>query len=228
MVLNTIHPNGTRSDAAREYLLPQMTRPNLTVLVGQKVGRVLINRDARSPAARGVEFGTDGQRFKVYAKHEVILAAGALMSPLILEYSGIGLKTVLEAAGVPQIVNLPVGLNLQDQTTTTVISQTMDDGQGQAAYFATLDELFSTQDMETAHELLHSQLNQWADDAIAAEGFSKQSALKSQLELYRHWILDEKVAYAELFMDVRPSEVGFSIWVLLPFTRGKSRYTHIC
>ena len=228
MFLNTIHANGTRSDAAREYLLPHMTRPNLLVLVGQKVGRVLINQEARSPSARGVEFGTGGQRFEVYAKHEVILAAGALMSPLILEYSGIGLKTVLEAAGVPQIVDLPVGLNLQDQTTTTVVAKTKDKGQGQAAYFATLDELFSTQDIETARELLNSQLDQWADDAIAAGGFSKQTALKRQLELYRHWVLDEKVAYAELFMDVRPLKVQFSIWVLLPFTRGKSKYIYIC
>ncbi|KAJ5133113.1 glucose oxidase [Penicillium atrosanguineum] len=226
MFLNTMHANGTRSDTAREYLLPHMTRPNLSVLVGQKVGKVLINQKVRIPSARGVEFGTDGQRFEVYAKHEVILAAGALMSPLILEYSGVGLKTVLEAAGVPQIVDLPVGLNLQDQTTTTMMAQTKDEGQGQAAYFATLDDLFSTQDIETARELLSSQLNQWADDAIAEGGFSKQNALKSQLELYRHWILDKKVAYAELFMDVRPLTVGFSIWVLLPFTRGKIHITH--
>ncbi|KAJ6125768.1 glucose oxidase precursor [Penicillium sp. IBT 18751x] len=203
-----------------------MTRTNPSVLVGQKVGRVLIDREGRLPSARGVELGTDGQRFTVYAKHEVILAAGALMSPLILEYSGIGLKTVLEAAGVPQIVDLPVGLNLQDQTTTTIVAKSQDEGRGQAAYFATLNELFSTQEIGTAYGLFHSQLNQWADDTIAAGAFSGHNALRSQLELYRHWILDEKVAYAELFMDVRPSAVEFSIWVHLPFTRGKIHITH--
>lgn len=226
MLLNTIHANGTRSDTAREYLLPHMERPNLSVLVGQKVGKILIDQQVRPPSAKGVEFGTHGQRFEVHAKHEVILATGALVSPLILEYSGIGLKTILRAAGVPQVVDLPVGLNLQDQATNTVVAQTDDKGHGQAAYFATLDELFSTQDIETARGLLHSQLNRWVDDAIAAGAFSKHSGLKRQLELYRHWILDGKVAYAELFMDVHPSSVGFSIWVLLPFTRGKSRYNN--
>lgn len=94
-------------------------------------------------------------------------------------------------------------------------------GQGQAAYFATLDELFNAQDNETARGLLHSQLNQWADDAVTGGGGSNQTALKTQLELYRHWILNDNVAFAELFMDVQPKgSVSFSSWILLPFTRG--------
>lgn len=94
MFLNTLHKNGTRSDAGREYLLPRWTRSNLLVLVGQKVERVLIDQNVSPPSARGVEFGSEGQRFQVHAKHEVLLATGALVTPLILEYSGIGLTEV--------------------------------------------------------------------------------------------------------------------------------------
>jgi hypothetical protein len=99
-------------------------------------------------------------------------------------------------------------------------------GQGQAAYFATFNELFNAQDKETARGLLHSQLNQWADDAVAGGGFQNKTALRSQLELYRHWILNDNVAYAELFMDVSPKAVQFSVWGLLPFTRGASKAIH--
>lgn len=94
-------------------------------------------------------------------------------------------------------------------------------GQGQAAYFATLDELFNTQDNETARELLRPQLNQWADDAVTRGGVSNKTALKSQFELYRHWIPNDSVSFAELFKDVNPKgSVSFSSWILLPFTRG--------
>lgn len=80
----------------------------------------------------------------MYANHEVLLSAGSSASPLILEYSGIGLRSVLDAAGVEQVVELPVGLNLQDQTTTTVRSNitAAGAGQGQAAYFSTFNETF--------------------------------------------------------------------------------------
>jgi len=93
--------------------------------VGQFVGKVLINKTASSGhKAVGVNFGTNKKvNFNVYAKHEVLPAAGSAASPRILEYSGIGLKSALDVAGVKQIVDLPVGLNKQDQTATTVTSR---------------------------------------------------------------------------------------------------------
>ncbi|KAJ6086295.1 glucose oxidase [Penicillium sp. IBT 16267x] len=226
MLLNTIHENQTRSDAGRDILFPIMYRPNLSILTGQRVGRVLIDMHPTPPSAKGVEFGTDGGKFEAYTKHDVILAAGALISPLILEYSGIGLKSVLDAAGVPHIVELPVGQNLQDQTTTALSTTTYPDGagQGQAVYFATWKELFTASALTTARGLLDSQLDQWAQDAVSKGGFGNVTALKLQMELYRDWILNHNVAYAELFMDASPTTFGFTSWVLLPFTRG---YVHI-
>ncbi|KAJ5645880.1 glucose oxidase precursor [Penicillium lividum] len=226
MLLNTVHENQTRSDAARDILLPIMDRPNLSILVGYRVGRVLIDTSHSPPAAKGVEFGTDGEKFEVYARHDTLLAAGALVSPLILEYSGIGIKSVLDVVGVPNIVELPVGQNLQDQTTTSLSTTIHPNGagQGQAIYFASWSEIFTGSARKTARGLLDSQLDQWAQDAVSNGGFGNVTALKAQMELYRDWILDHDVAYAELFIDTSSTNFGFSSWVLLPFSRG---YVHI-
>ena len=65
--------------------------------------------------ATNVEFEYGGKTSVVHAKKEVILAAGALRSPKVLELSGIGKREVLESVGVPVIVDLPgVGENMQE------------------------------------------------------------------------------------------------------------------
>ena len=72
------------------------------------------------------------------------LVVGYLTSPLILEYSGIGLKEVLDNANVTQIVELSVGINQQDLITTGMGNRANEagEGHGQAAYFASFEETF--------------------------------------------------------------------------------------
>lgn len=66
-------------------------------------------------AATNAEFEYDGKTRVVYAKKEVIIAAGALRSPKVLELSGIGKREILESAGIPVMVDLPgVGENMQE------------------------------------------------------------------------------------------------------------------
>ena len=227
MIQNSLREDQTRADAAREWLLPSYTRPNLKILTGQVVGKILFDKDPSSshPKAVGVNFGTHKSvNFNAHAKHEVLLAAGSAISPLILEYSGIGLKSVLDAANVTQIIDLPVGLNMQDQTTTSVRARSSRAGfgQGQAAYFANFTEVFG-EDSTRAIELLNTKLDQWAEETVALGGFHNASALKMQYEEYRSWLLDEDVAYAELFLDTE-GDIKFDIWDLIPFARGS---THI-
>ncbi|KFZ04479.1 hypothetical protein V502_10116, partial [Pseudogymnoascus sp. VKM F-4520 (FW-2644)] len=94
MFPNDVNTDQIRSDAAREWLLPNYKRPNLKVLVGQRVGKVLLDNTGTTPIAMGVQFGTNqAVNFEVYAKQEVLIASGSSASPLILEYSGIGLKS---------------------------------------------------------------------------------------------------------------------------------------
>ncbi|KAF7597569.1 hypothetical protein BBP40_000047 [Aspergillus hancockii] len=221
MIPNAVHEDQTRSDTAREWLLPNHERPNLKVLTGHAVGKVLLNKTESGAKATGLNFGTHRNvNFNVYAKHEVLLAAGSAISPLILEWSGIGLKDVLDAVGIEQIVDLPVGLNMQDQTTTTVRSyaQASGDGQGQAVYFASFNETFGD-DAPQAVELLNSKLDKWAEETVRNGGFHNVTALKIQYENYRDWLLNEDVAFAELFLDTM-GNINFDLWDLIPFTRG--------
>lgn len=101
-----------RSSAARGYLAPAQGRPNLRVLTGAEVARVLLEQGR----AVGVELlRPDGSSLRVRATKEVILSAGVAGSPAILERSGIGDPDVLAAVGVRTEVQLPgVGRNLQD------------------------------------------------------------------------------------------------------------------
>lgn len=221
MIMNNLDENQVRVDAARAWLLPNYQRPNLKILTGQMVGKVLFNQTASGPKAVGVNFGTNrAVNFDVFAKHEVLLAAGSAISPLILEYSGIGLKSVLDQANVTQLLDLPVGINMQDQTTTTVSSRASaaGAGQGQAVFFANFTETFGDYAPQ-ARELLNTKLDQWAEETVARGGFHNVTALKVQYENYRNWLLDEDVAFAELFMDTE-GKINFDLWDLIPFTRG--------
>jgi choline dehydrogenase len=103
---------GRRWSAADAYLHPVRKRPNLSVITGGLVEKVLIGDDAR---ARGVAYRLNGDLTEVSANREVILAAGAIGSPQLLMLSGVGDPDRLAAAGVPVTVrSLEVGRNLQD------------------------------------------------------------------------------------------------------------------
>jgi choline dehydrogenase-like flavoprotein len=110
-----------RSYAARAYYKPNATRPNLLVLARAEVQEVLLTKRNDADAAgnswkaKGVRFIHDGAQFMALASREVIISAGSVQSPQILELSGIGSSAVLSAAGIPVKVDNPnVGENLQD------------------------------------------------------------------------------------------------------------------
>jgi choline dehydrogenase-like flavoprotein len=102
---------GRRWSAARGFLRPVMGRPNLEVETGALVDRVEI-ADGRAVA---VHYRRDGRSVRAAARGEIVLSAGAVASPGILERSGIGDAELLKARGIAPLVDLPgVGANLQD------------------------------------------------------------------------------------------------------------------
>ncbi|KAF7970350.1 hypothetical protein HWV62_24322 [Athelia sp. TMB] len=107
----------TRSNAATAYYVPNKDRKNFTVLTEAFASRVLF-ADANGDAditATGVEFIHEEKTYTVHAKKEVVLSAGTIKSPHILELSGIGRPEILKSIGVPVKVDLPgVGENLQE------------------------------------------------------------------------------------------------------------------
>jgi choline dehydrogenase len=104
--------NGLRCSAAVAYLKPARDRPNLRVITGAHVLRVVFE----GRRAVGVEYrDQQGAVATAKAAREVILSAGALQSPQLLQLSGIGPAGLLSALGVPVLHELPgVGENLQD------------------------------------------------------------------------------------------------------------------
>lgn len=102
---------GRRMSAARAFLRPAMKRSNVRVVTNAHVTRILF--DGRR--ATGVEYRRNGQMHSVRASREVILSAGSVCSPQLLQLSGIGPGALLQNLGIPVVrENANVGENLQD------------------------------------------------------------------------------------------------------------------
>ncbi|GAB4540669.1 MAG: GMC family oxidoreductase N-terminal domain-containing protein [Roseibium sp.] len=109
--------DGRRCSSARAFLAPARRRRNLAVRIHAQVSRILFD----GAKASGVEL-TTGERFR--ARREVVLSAGAIGSPQLLQVSGIGPGRLLNSLGIPVICdNHHVGGNLQDHLAATFTFQ---------------------------------------------------------------------------------------------------------
>ncbi|SEL88436.1 choline dehydrogenase [Sphingomonas palmae] len=103
--------NGQRWSAAAAYLRPALSRPNLTVITDARTSRIVVERGR----AVAVEYLRGRERALVEVVGELLLAAGAVQSPHILQLSGIGNAADLRDVGVTPVHDLPgVGQNMQD------------------------------------------------------------------------------------------------------------------
>ncbi|RFU72424.1 gmc oxidoreductase [Trichoderma arundinaceum] len=112
--------SNTRSYAANAHYTPDIaSRPNLTVITETIVKKIVFDTSGAEPVAVGVLVRSKDGTEKVLSGDEIILAAGALMSPQILELSGVGKRSLLESLNIPVLVDNPnVGENLQDHPIT--------------------------------------------------------------------------------------------------------------
>jgi choline dehydrogenase len=116
-LLQTTTRAGKRSSTYHAFLEGDVEqRPNLEVICGARVTRVVLGGDPGQLRATGVEYRTaDGEVVVAEAAKEVVLCAGAVGSPHILMLSGVGPKRELEAVGVPCQLDAPdVGKHLKD------------------------------------------------------------------------------------------------------------------
>lgn len=103
--------NGVRESTARAYLKPVMHRSNLKVITNALVHRI----EFEGKRSTGISLEMRGTTRTIQARREVIIAAGAIASPMLLQRSGVGSDESLAAAGVKQVHRLSgVGENLQD------------------------------------------------------------------------------------------------------------------
>jgi choline dehydrogenase len=102
---------GWRSSSATAYLRPAERRPNLQVATGAHATRLVFE----GTRAAGVSYRQGGIEKQARARREVIVSAGALQSPQLLQLSGVGPGDLLQSFGIPLVKDLPgVGENLQD------------------------------------------------------------------------------------------------------------------
>jgi choline dehydrogenase len=112
-----------RTSSASAFLRPASRRPNLTVITRAQVSKVT----CRGRVATGVEWISNNRMCNATADREVILSAGALQSPQILQLSGIGPADLLRGLGIPVVADIrEVGRNLQDHYQARLIVRLKD------------------------------------------------------------------------------------------------------
>ncbi|RYP69135.1 hypothetical protein DL769_005360 [Monosporascus sp. CRB-8-3] len=127
-----------RSFSVNAYLEPALDRANLTVLTSTTVTRIVLKKTGPEDViAEGVQITTSDRLSRVItARKEVILAAGAINSPRLLELSGIGDPDLLQRLGIEVMVeNSHIGENLQNHIYTGVVFDARDDEKTLDPYF---------------------------------------------------------------------------------------------
>ena len=106
---------GIRWNTAKAFLKVATSRPNLTLMTGCHVEKLLIEQGEQGPVCKGVLFTGGGTRWQADATRETILAAGSVGSPQLLQLSGVGPAGMLHELGIAPVADVPgVGANLQD------------------------------------------------------------------------------------------------------------------
>ena len=107
--------SGWRWSSSKAFLRPARGRPNLTIWTEAQAQKLTWSTaDNGQPRCTGLSLSRAGQTVQVTANREVILSAGAINSPQILQLSGIGPADLLRSHGIEVIRDAPVGENFQD------------------------------------------------------------------------------------------------------------------
>ncbi|KAG9678222.1 glucose oxidase, partial [Aureobasidium melanogenum] len=215
-----------REDAARAYYYPFATRPNLDVYLNSFAHRLTWSNGNSSVAfANGVVF-TDksGEEQSLLATKEVILSAGSLRSPLLLELSGVGNPNVLESLGIEVKVDSPfVGENLQDQTTVDTgytAKANFTGAGGFIGYFNATDVWGNS--TAAFSKAVKASLEEYANRTVQATGgITDRETLLKLFQIQHELIFEDEVVISEVIVNAPLSGSGLlEYWGLMPFSRG--------
>ncbi|KAJ5651972.1 hypothetical protein N7507_009398 [Penicillium longicatenatum] len=234
MVGLTVHPDtidreeNVRQDAARAYYWPYQQRPNLKIITNTYANKIIWSNDSHEAVATGVEVaGPDGV-LTVHASKEVILSAGSLKSPLILELSGVGNPDILKKFDIPVKVNIStVGENLQDQTNNGLTYGSRERWSGLPAFSAlpSAEQIYGDK-TESIANAVNASLPDYAK-AIAnfSNGAVQEANVLAAFQLQYDLIFKSEVPYTEIVWLPLGSVFASEYWTLLPFSRGNIHIT---
>ncbi|KAL3468121.1 GMC oxidoreductase [Aspergillus heterothallicus] len=233
MVGFTVNPDtidrerNVREDAARAYYWPYESRSNLKVISNTQANRIIWSNtthgDCDDAVAIGVEVtGPYGSEI-IYASNEVILSAGSLRSPALLEISGVGNPAILRKHNISIKVNLTsVGENLQDQTNNAMAWESNDLLSGLATFSAlpSIAQLYGA-DAASLASLVNTSLPAYAKAVSrASNGAVTEANLLDAFKLQFDLTFKSHIPYAEIVFAPSGSSFAVEYWPLLPFSRG--------
>lgn len=215
---------GIRWDAARAYLYPIAWRRNLSVFQNTVAQKIVWTEDRDGKAVASGVVLASGQT--VYADKEVVVSAGSLRSPAILELSGIGNPSILSQHHIAVKVALPsVGENLQDQPNTAIVAAA-GKGRNFTGYptyvtYPNASQLFGNNASAVA-SYVRSMIPTYAKANVqaAAPGGTSQQVQESLLRTLTDLLFDSATPVAEILLAPTGAAVVAPFWAMLPFSRG--------
>jgi choline dehydrogenase-like flavoprotein len=231
MVGLTSHPNtvnakeNVREDAARAYYWPYQNRPNLKIITNTLANRIIWSNDSNSEAvAVGVEVTNSHHGVEtIYASKEVILSAGSLKSPVLLEVSGIGNPDILSTYNIPVKVNIStVGENLQDQTNNGLSYQGTEFWLGSPTFsvLPSANQIYG-KNVTNVASYINSSMAEYAKVVSnSSKGAVQEANILAAFKLQYDLIFEAQVPFAEIVLLPIAGSFMSEYWPLLPFSRG--------
>ncbi|TDZ18956.1 Glucose oxidase [Colletotrichum orbiculare MAFF 240422] len=215
-----------REDAARAYYFPYQNRTNIRVFLYTEAQKLVWSNSSSTADATAsgvlVKDATGAVR-TIHANKEVILSAGSLRSPLLLEQSGVGNPSILKAAGIdPKVVLPTVGENLQDQMNNGLAQTSTKNFTGATTFVAypNVDDVFADRTAALAADVKR-KLPRWArQTSERTNGAVTTRQLAAFFDMQYDLIFTSKVPLAEILVTPAAGAFSTEYWALLPFARG--------
>ncbi|KAK7043083.1 hypothetical protein VNI00_008437 [Paramarasmius palmivorus] len=228
------HAADHRSSSCEAYLSPVETiRTTWVTLTQHQVTKINWSNPGSIPLrASGVQFAPasgGNTRYTAYARREVILAAGAIMTPQLLQLSGIGDSSLLSPLGIQTLIDLKtVGKNLQEQSMSAMGAggngfDPAGRGPSDCIAYPNIRQLFGSNAQSSINKV-NANIASWATSQAGSALSS--SALQQIYQVQAGLIVNNSAPVAEIFYNTGwPDMVSINFWQLLPFSRGTVKIT---
>ncbi|KZS92239.1 alcohol oxidase [Sistotremastrum niveocremeum HHB9708] len=231
------HRDDHRSSSVEAYFSPvEGRRHSWLILTKFIVNKVLFSGTTLPLTANAVTFqatnsSSSSKVYTAHARNQVVLAAGSISSPAILQRSGVGDPALLNPLGI-KVVNplVSVGLNLQEQTIDSLGAHGNSkfnaggSGPSDCIAFPNIDQVFGSASTGIKNGI-RANLSSWATSQAPGNALSA-SALLQIYQVQADLIVNKSAPIVELFYDTGfPDDLGIDMWQLLPFSRGSVKIT---